>query len=222
MPRPEPTPIMHEDRNGRRRDVESHESWGVVVVNRVTGGTELFDSSHVHNEWIRLEIAPAERERDLHTDWIHGGIHPFIEIDMSLAQWAQLVSSFGNGSGTPVTINSRDGKLIPRAIDEPRLAVTSREVSTTAKKSTEGIVQAAQAVKEAFAAKAGRVDMAKKLRDLDIAIGHFPANMKFAADRLTEHAEDVVTKTKADIEAAHYRAARNAGIVTGYPKEIEE
>lgn len=193
----EPTINSHGD--------EVHPSFGVVVVSRVNAhpGVRLFDSSIPHTQYVKLEIARATRKRDLHHDWIHHDTRSMIEIEMSLSQWGALVSSFGQGSGTPVTIHRVDGVPQPKAAHESRLAETSREVADAARRSTEQVRTAANAVLAAFQERKGVRDTAPLMRDLQAAVGNLPANMKFAADTLTRHAEDVVSKARVDIEAAH-------------------
>lgn len=200
------TPIVIDD-DGR----ETHPSFGKVTVSRVHSnpGAFLFDSSTQHSEYVVVTLHEADRIRDLHHDWIHPG-KDVVEIAMSLAQWGDFVSSFGQGSGTSVTITRKGYETIPGADHESRLAVTAKEVAGAAKESTEAIVKASQAVSEAFARKAGRAEMSRLLNDLKHVTENVPSNMKFAGDTLTKHAEEVVSRAKADIEAMHIRAAQSA------------
>ena len=94
-----------------RHGDEEHPSFGVVRVSRpqCRPPRRLFDSSIAHGEYVHLEIARAVRQRKLHHDWIYGSPQTLIEVNMTLTQWGSLVSSFGVGSGTPVTI-SRIGR----------------------------------------------------------------------------------------------------------------
>jgi hypothetical protein len=184
------------------RGNEEHPSFGVMRLSRVTGRRRLFDSSIPHSEWVTLEISRATRQRDLHHDRVYGGREQLIEIEMSLTQWGAVVSSFNQGSGTPVTLHRVAGETMPEAAHESRLAETAREVAGAAAKSTEKVREAVKAVELAFERKAGRRELADLLRALHFTVENVPANMKFAADMLTEHAEDVVSKARADIEAA--------------------
>lgn len=214
MPRPDETPIAVDDHGS-----QTHPSFGVVRVVSVSGGTQLFDSSIPHHRWIKLEISRASRRRNLHTDYIHADNRALIEIDMSMAQWAQLVSSIGDGSGTPVTINRFDGEMVPRAADDTsRLAKTAEEVAGAAAKATAKMLEAVDTVREAFDAKAGRREMAAAIDILSRAVSGVPATMKYAADSLTRHSEEVVIKAAADIEAATRRAM--ATTTAAEPKEI--
>jgi hypothetical protein len=183
---------------------EVHPSFGVVRLSRVTSspGIRLFDSAISHSQFVRMEIARASRSRGLHHDFVHGSGAPLIEVDMSLSQWGALVSSFNQGSGTPVTLHRVAGEVMPEAAHESRLAQTAREVADAAADATAGVAESAQAIVTAFNAKAGRREMSDLINNLRRTIGNLPRNMQYAADTLTRHSEDVVAKARADIEAA--------------------
>lgn len=183
---------------------EEHPSFGVVRLNRTTchPARRLFDSSIGHPQYVSLEIARAERIRELHHDRIYGELTPLLSLSMSLTQWGAMVSSFGEGSGTPVTLDWVDGMPMPEAEHESRLAVTAREVHEQSRKASEDVQLAVDAVVAAFEERAGRRDMGQVISRLTAVVRNLPSNMKFAADSLTEHAEDVVAKAKADIEAS--------------------
>lgn len=182
---------------------DQHPSFGVVRLSRRTcrPPRRLFDSSISHGEYVHLEIARATRRRDLHHDYIYGAADTLIEVDMSLMQWGALVSSFNQGSGTPVTLSRVGRETMPEAAHQSRLAKSAQEVADKARKSTADVQLAVDAVVAAFQERAGRRDMGVVLDRLRSVVGNLPGNMQFAADALTEHAEDVVSKAKADIEA---------------------
>lgn len=199
---------------------EEHPSFGVARLYRArcSPARRLFDSSIGHHEYVRLEIARATRTRSLHRDWIHGEVDTLIEVNMSLTQWGALVSSFNHGSGSPVTIARVGRERMPEADHVSRLAVTAREVSEAATVRTEQIRGAVEAIESAFEARAGRREMADLIRDLSVAVGNLPSNMRYVADSLTEHAEDVVSKARADIEAAQQYPAGLAGSIVSVPE----
>lgn len=220
---PEPTPIEI-DEYGH----ETHPSWGVVRLTRRSygpPGADLFDSDIKHHETVHLEIVPASRNRQLHSDWVHGQSRAMIELTMSLSQWGHLVSSFGIGKGTPVTIERFDGKAIPAPVnDVPRLTLTAREVQAAADESTKGLQEALAAVLAAFDANAGRKEMRDVLTTLKARTQNLPSNMKYAADSLTRHTEAVVNKARTDIEAAYQRAEleSNAEQLAGFRQLVKD
>ena len=202
---------------------ESHPSFGLAGFNRVssTPGRKLFDSSVPHQHYVVLRIHTAQRKRDLHHDWIHAD-EDLIEISMSEAQFGALVSSFGNGDGVPVTITRLGRDQVPEGPHESRLAVTAKEVAVKARKATEDVRAAMDRLTEAIDDNAGKRAVRAALRDLEIRVGNLPSNMQFAADALTGHTENVVTKARADIEAMVQAAAQRAGLELGSVDRILE
>lgn len=193
---------------------ETHPSWAKIAVSRIQStGTNLFDSSIQHREYVVVRIGTARRQRRHHHDYITtvGGDN-IVEVAMSMAQWGAFVSSFNHGDGVPCTITVRDGATVEQEVDpESRLAVTAQEVADKTRQGIAEIMAAAAAVKEAASTgKKGPLNAA--LHDLDCAIGNLPSNMRFAANSLTEHAETVVTKARFDIEAAVAQHAATLGI----------
>lgn len=87
---------------------------------------------------------------------------------------------------------------------EPRLALSMDEVGNAAHKSMEEIQAAFDAYEK---------HKTKDNRDrLKYAIKNAPANMGFAAKSLSEHAENVVQRARADIEAMVVSKAEQLGI----------
>lgn len=192
------------------RGDEEHPSWVMLGVSRISvggAGAVLFDSDLKHSTVMRITLSSATRQRQLNRDYVRAD-RRLIEVDMSMAQWAAFVSSPGQGDGVPATLRWRSTiGAVPQAPYAPRLALSIDEARSAAEKSVAEI-------KAAFAAFEERP--IKKNRDtLKYAIANAPANMVFAAKSLGEHAENVVTKAKADIEAEVQRVAEQRGLDPG-------
>lgn len=188
---------------------ERHPAWGMIAASRVQAGPPgavLFDSDIRHNHYVTVRLAQASRRRDLNRDWKHAE-EAVVEIAMSEAQWASFVSSMGIGSGVPCTIEHVEGDRTPAFPYEPRLQESMQEVRGAADK-------ALQEIREAFEAYEAHKVIAN-LRRLKYAIANAPANMAFAAESLSEAAEDVVVRTRADLEAAVAQMAERAGLDPG-------
>lgn len=189
---------------------ERHPAWGLIGANRVGSsppGAVLFDSDIRHQNYVVLRISAAQRKRDLYRDWIGTTRVPFIEVAMSEAQWASFVSSMNVGDGVPCTVLEREGVPGPGMPYEPRLRESMHEVEGAAAAS-------AESVRAAFAAyKASKT--AGNLRSLEAAIENVPANLRFAAESLSGHAENVVQRTRADIEAMVVAKAQQLGLEPG-------
>lgn len=188
---------------------EEHPAWALIGAIRVasTPGAVLFDSDVRHSHLVVVRLQRARRKRELHRDWIGGG-QQIIEIAMSEAQWASFVSSFGIGDGVPCTIRAESTNWeVPGFPYEPRLQESMDEVRGAASK-------AAEEIKAAFEAYEQKKS-AENLRTLKYAIANMPANVAFAGETLVEHAENVVEKARADIEAMVVQTARQVGLDPG-------
>ncbi len=184
---------------------EEHPAFGMIGASRVSGHAVLFDSDVEHQHFVILRIGRATRKRDLHRDWIHSGNRAdIVEVAMSEAQWASMISSM-NTSGVPCTIRrtEKDGD-VPGLDFESRLDLTHKEVAARTQEALAEVLEAFEAVKE----KPTKAN----IRQLEIRMGNLPANMRFAATSLTEHAETVVQKTRADVEAFVINKARQVGL----------
>ncbi|HEX7088665.1 MAG TPA: hypothetical protein VF192_00920 [Longimicrobiales bacterium] len=190
---------------------ETHPAWGLIGAYRVQNGLPgavLFDSDIRHGNTVRIRLSQAVRQRDLHRDW-HGttGRAGIVEVEMSEAQWASFVSSMNVGDGVPCTLRRREGEEMPGVPYEPRLQESMAEVRSVAEEATEEVAKAFAAYREK--------KTAANLRTLQYAIENMPSNVTFAAKSLNEHAENVVQKARADIEAMVVAKAHQLGLEPG-------
>lgn len=191
------------------RGDETHPSWIVIRANRISSsppGIRLFDSEINHQHFVRVTIQRCTRKRELHKDWIHP-TQLLAEVDMSMAQWGGFVSSFGDGSGVPVTLAYFNGEQIPEAPYESRIAESIQETKDAAARMVEKIAEAQAKVDEAFERGAGRKEMRSLLADVTRLVDQTPGNVKFAAESLTKHVENTVAKARGDVEAMVAHAA---------------
>lgn len=201
-------------------DYESHPSFGVVTVNRTSiggPGTPLFQSDLKHHDTIRLVIHTAERKRDLNHDYVHPRNH-LVEIEMSLAQWASVISSQGIGSGTPVTLRYIAGQgRIEEPPFAPRIQESIKEVEGATEKLLAKITQDFLVLTDAIETKRGAKAVNEALRVLKFAIANAKDNSSFAVQSMANAAEKLVNNAKADIESAVLEAQR----ITGGQASIE-
>ncbi len=210
MSRPEPTEIRIDEHGD-----EHHESWVLIRANRVSShpGAKLFDSEIRHRHYITVTVQRCTRKRDLNRDWLYPVKAPLIEVDMSEAQWGAFVSSFGNGSGVPATLDFFENKQVPGvATNDSRLDKSHEEVKNAHARGLEKIREAEAAVRDAFDNKLGVRVTRQRLETLRRVIDQMPGSMEFAAKSLTEHVENVVTKARADIEGMVFNASTDREI----------
>lgn len=196
---------------------EKHPSWITVRANtfRSTPGVRLFQSEVNHSSFIRVTIERCTRRRDLNHDWVHNA-ELVLKFDVSMAQWGAFVSSFGNGSGVPATLNFLLGEgQTPAFPFDSRLEESSKEVRAAVGEAVDAIAVAQAKVDEAFERGAGKKEMRGLLADVTRLVQQAPGNAVFAADSMAEYVEDVVTKAKADIEATVLHAIQAQGLEPG-------
>jgi hypothetical protein len=95
---------------------KSHPSYGAIVLTKSQGGARTLNGSSItHNDTITMSLHEATLDRKHHKDWWFPRKKLF-EIEMSYTQFAEMISSFGIGEGTPVTIRKRID--MPTATDD--------------------------------------------------------------------------------------------------------
>jgi hypothetical protein len=195
MPKNREDPVTYSDGYAR------HPAFGMARVSRVSSspGETLFQSDLQHGEYIEVTLSRAERRRELKQDWVHPK-NMVARFDLSMAQWASLVSSVGT-EGVPVTISYINGETVPGLNPDPRLKQTADEVAAAAADAYRGIQDALAAYKKTLDEKAPAAERKAKLSTLIAVTRNAAPNVNFATDSLTRHAEAVVEKSRADIEA---------------------
>lgn len=191
---------------------ETHPSWILVGASRVSGHRVLFQSDVDHQHFVRVTVRRATRTRDLHRDWVHGAASAdLIEFDMSMAQWAEFLTTMNVGQGVPATLNWINGKAVEQEeAPERRIDLTAKEVRSKTSHALDPVNAAMVRVQEALDTNAGKRVLRDAVDSLKHAIGNLPANMAFAAKSLDEHAEKTVAHAKAEIDAMAIALERRA------------
>lgn len=182
----------------------SHPSYGTLLFNRAYGGkTPLFGSSIEHSNVITMELRHADITRGSNRDDIFGN-KPIVKVEMSYSQFAEAITSFGQGTGIPVTIRytEKDGKIPPCDFVSKREQFTGEfkeQTNKTMKESKELINE----VTELFSSKktltkADKENILKKLNMLNYDIG---SNIGFIADQFNEQMNKTVMEAKGEIES---------------------
>lgn len=156
--------------SSRRDSTEiSHESFGVISVSKFSSSRNIryFGSDIPHREGISLQIAMGDLSRHKGYDFIHEKGCKFIEITMSPAQFADIMSNM-NSSGVPCTI-----KYVPEQVAEYIRNGTPYKM-----------------VRLEDCPKLNRLDMHK-----DEITNHFKTLLETAQELLSELKETKMTKT---------------------------
>lgn len=189
----------------------SHPSFAQISVSRISGHRALYGSDFNHKQYVRIRIAKSVLHRSLSHDWPHASTRPYIEVDLSEAQWATMVSSFNVGEGVQCTLARFDGKEIPQMPDP---------VSHTAQFTQELRSKIGNATK-ALRALEEKIDgmklSEKQKNELRSGINHarmeISSNSEFVAESFDRHVEDGKEKAKVEINAYLINTMRQAGML---------
>lgn len=182
----------------------SHPSYGTLLFNRAYGGkTALFGSSIEHSNVITMELRHANITRGLNRDDIFGD-KPIVKVEMSYSQFAEAITSFGQGTGIPVTIRytEKDGKIPPCDFVSKREQFTGEfkeQTNKTMKESKKLISEVAELFSsKKTLTKADKQNILTKLNMLNSDIG---SNIGFIADQFNEQMDKTVMEAKGEIES---------------------
>ena len=197
------------------KDLEqNHESFGVISLSRVTGRRRLVGSMlDASPSCMEIVIRRASRYIDerLHTERYHGR-HPVLtEISLSPHQWAEFISSPGQGDGIPCTIRYHDGvKMaeVPPQVKSPLETIAKQTRDQSLKHETEASETFHNATKVMRDAILGS-KMTKKLQKELLALLDGIDSCEFAprataawgVRRIAEATEEAQNAAKVEIEA---------------------
>lgn len=203
--------------------VAKHPSYGLASFGRRShgGGKSLFGSSIQNKQTITLTISKAEHNRELNNDWYHSR-GEIIEIEMSQNQFAELITSFNMGQGTPCTINHINREQYPEPpfiskadIFHGEFKKSMHNYGITVKKLME---QTNNILENKKNIGVGDRDVIKK--NLFEVMRFIDDNLPFMAGQFIESMEKTVTEAKGEIEAFVENKIRTAGLEKlGFNKE---
>ena len=193
--------------------IMKHPSYGMLSFHRVTGAaTPLFGSSIQHRDTIRLTLKEGEVKRSLNTDWYFGGKQLF-EVEMSLSQFAELITSLNMGDGIPVTILSTETqKRIKSCPFESKAELHQKEFQEHFRKTYEKSRVLLRQVKERFSTKKALTKKEKEeiLTTLTILSNDIGSNIDFQLKQFQEQMEKTVQEAKGEIEAFYQNRVMEA------------
>lgn len=212
MPKPIITePVTTEETRNNSKDTYqrvNHPSFAQIQVSRIKGHKVLYSSDFNSHNYIALCIRKSEMIRDLSHDWHHEK-EEYIEVAMSEAQWATLVSSL-NSQGVPCTLTYLMGETIDR-LPEPtnRINQFGSELSKHLGDAVQQLTEAIELVNMLGLSKAKTQAL---LVLLSKAQADIKSNAQFVEESFNEHMENQVEKAKCGANAYLYHAVQRAGL----------
>lgn len=187
------------------KDKKTHPSYGILGFSRVNSNYAhpLFGSSIKHRDTIRLRLKRCEQSRELNKDWYFGK-ETLFEVEMSLNQFSELITSMNCGEGVPVTILRTENDYdVPECPFEDKaelhLSEFKQHLNTVYQDSRELI----QNLKELFSSKKTltKKDKEEIISALTKISQNIGTNQSYQLNQFQEQMENTTTEAKAEVEA---------------------
>lgn len=197
---------------------EQHPSFGLVSFNRISSGGKrrLFGSAiRDHGQTIRLRITSnVKLHRSDSGDRYYAPNTPDIEVELSAAQFAELLTTMNVAMGVPCTVLYKEGKRIP---DPPETASEAERVRGSFERRMAEAGKKLSAHRTAMVAKLEELKVSKKhwgalLDPVDKMIQEAGVNTPFWLEMFEEATEKIVVAAKAEVEAFTMSTLLRAGM----------
>lgn len=202
-----------------------HNSYGVINFNRgqSSKAQALFGSSIKHNNTISLSISRAEIDRNLNRDSIFSK-NQLIEIEMSESQFAQAITMFNKGEGTPVTIKrvAGEGAMDPCPYVN-KVEQFSREFKQNMDEFKDELNHELQQAKDILSSgkSPNKGEREIILKAMDSLVNQLTNNVPFVAQQFEAQMDQTVLEAKAEIESFFKKECTRLGISGNSIKPLE-
>lgn len=196
-----------------------HRSYGIIQFSRCDGSPGRLFGSGIpsHRTFIRMTVKPAQLIHSLHYDRVsHSTLEPLIEVDLSAAQFAELITTLNYGAGVPCTIRvAADPEHTDRIEDPPEIGTEAERIQRDFQESLGGYVEKMQEYRSSIERLTDKLSGKAKEEiriALDVITQQLASNVPFVVKQFNEAAERTVTAAKAEIEGFALHAVTTAGI----------
>lgn len=197
------TEKQEDDLSGFER--KSHPAYGMITLSKqsVSPPQPLFGSSIKHGNIINMSISHGEYERGINHDWYHARGR-ICEIELSLSQFADIITSIGSGDGTPCTIyfTERDG-YAPKVDYVSKVEQFSTEFDNQLQGVQQNLDETYSLVKQLFDSKKtlNKSDKELILNALYSAKQNVGCNASYVYDSFNEQMDKTIKEAKGELEA---------------------
>ena len=205
-----PTIETREHPGGGIETISRHPAYSQIGASRVSGTIRLYGSDFQHQNYICIRIYDSEMHRGLSNDWPFAR-REYIEVALSEAQWATMVSSLNVGHGVQCTLQHRDGQQVPRIApptEDPheKFEDEARETLTRALSELDALMLEVDELKISQKQK----DALKKRASMSRQ--QLVSNVPYVLKQFGEHMEHAVEKAKVEVNAYVTGAVMRAGL----------
>lgn len=193
--------------------VTTHPAFGQISLHRVNGYQTLYGSDFVHHNTVRIAIHRSQLNRNLSHDWYYAE-DTLAEVELSEAQWATFVSSFGMGSGVPCTLRYVKNDEVPRKpyLPDPDIR---REFSDEVGHTINDAMNSLKRLKEKVLSETTKLPkktQAELIGPIESAMREIGSNIAFVQESFDKHVENSIEKVKVEIHAHVNNVLVHAGL----------
>jgi hypothetical protein len=182
-----------------------HESYVLVQLSRRQGSTYLFGSAlESHQSCMTLSVRRAKLIRSDSGDHYYGNIAgDIIEIDVSAAQFADMLTNMNVGMGVPGTMRRL---MNARVEPPPRIDTEAENIRTEYKSRLKRFAESIEGASKKLDTILDKKSLTKDDRSnaksiLSRAVMEMSSNMPFFLEMYQEATEKIRTAAKSEIEA---------------------
>lgn len=183
---------------------ETHPAYAQLQFSRRnTSGYSLYGSSIGHQHTITLRISKSVKQYTNYSEHYHADVRPYIEVEMSQAQFSEAITTMNIGDGVPVTLRQLQGKYIPRCQELTIQERVQRDLNGQLKTLARKLGADSVAVKELLTKKGTLTAQEKKdlLSMYNKYLQDIGENLPFLNECMQEVLDKNVTAAKSDVEA---------------------
>lgn len=190
--------------------VSEHPAYGQVTISRVSGSARLYGSDFAHMGFIRIRIHPSKLHQDSSDLRASAGFQPHVELDMSEAQWATLLSSMNAGEGVQCTLRRLAGEVIP---DLPAPVPRNQSFRLALQERMQSAVRLIRELEvDILASGISKTKAADMIRKSEGARMQILSNAGYVSEMFDEHIEESTQKAAMEINGFMSGAVRAAGL----------
>lgn len=209
----ETAPTITEDNGPMNGIIKNHPAYGMLGISRCQGNPGTLFGSEVKrpHSFIRITLSPGEERWSLSQSWFMGRNKTLMEVDMSHAQFAEMITTLNVGSGVPCTIRHLNGeKEIPHISDDSTVHEQIKaDVKDTAKEAVDAICSLRAAIATAKMPKRQQEEL---LSLADQARARLTNSLPFVLDQYVEALEAMKQKAATEVDAMLTGAIHRAGL----------
>ena len=179
---------------------------GIVSFSRINGSKKLYMSNLNNATWISLRIHEAKENNSFGEKKAYPTSNrPLVELDLSAAQFAELLTTMNVGNGVPCTLRYLNNEKIDQSgleEEEKSIDVGKKYFQNSVKEFSETIT----AMTDDFLKRSEDIKMNKKDKEnlkwiFNKINQEILSNMPFYVTQFEETAKKVLTESKAEIDA---------------------